>query len=161
VTRSANDSGKQVIAVYARSLEAWNRRDADGFAALFTEMGSCVGFDGSQMNGQAEIAATLGDIFANHPTAAYVAKIREVRVLNSEVTLIRAVAGMVPPGTTALLPARNAVQSLVVVGEADQRRIALLHNTPAAFDGRPQLVAELSAELRAVLRGGKTIVDAS
>ncbi len=160
MTRSSEESEKEVVAVYTRLLEAWNRRDANGFAVLFTELGSSVGFDGSQMNGRAEIAATLGDIFANHPTAAYVAKIREVRALDSAVTLVRAIVGMVPPGKTDLMPARNAVQSLVVVAEAAQLRIALLHNTPAAFDGRPQLVEELNAELGEVLRSGKTVVNA-
>ncbi|MEP6831862.1 MAG: SgcJ/EcaC family oxidoreductase [Gemmatimonas sp.] len=160
MTRSSKDSEKEVVAVYTRLLEAWNRMDAKEFAALFTEMGSCVGFDGSQMNGRAEIAATLGDIFANHNTAAYVAIVREVRALNTEVTLLRAVVGMVPPGKSELLPARNAVQSLVLAAEADQWRIALLHNTPATFDGRPQLVTELTAELREALRTGKTVVGA-
>lgn len=31
-------------------LEAWNRRSADDFAALFTPDGSAIGFDGSPMD---------------------------------------------------------------------------------------------------------------
>jgi uncharacterized protein (TIGR02246 family) len=60
---------ERVSAVYRQLLEAWNRRDADAFAAAFTDDGSCVGFDGSMMNGRAEIASTLGGIFEHHPTA--------------------------------------------------------------------------------------------
>ena len=60
---------KPALAVYRQLLEAWNRRDADDFAAAFTEDGSCVGFDGSMMNGRAEIASTLRGIFDQHPTA--------------------------------------------------------------------------------------------
>lgn len=152
-----DDERQQIVTTYQRLLEAWNRRDADAFGALFTESGTAVGFDGSQMNGQAEIQATLRAIFADHRTASYVAKIREVRPLGPGVTLLRAVVGMIPPGATELNPAVNAVQSLVTVTEAGRTRIALLHNTPAAFHGRPQMVEQLTAELSEVVRQGQLI----
>jgi uncharacterized protein (TIGR02246 family) len=60
---------ERILAVYRQLLETWNRRDADGFASVFTDDGSCVGFDGSTMNGRAEIASTLLGIFENHPTS--------------------------------------------------------------------------------------------
>jgi len=70
--------------LYQQLLENWNRRDAVAFAALFAEDASVVGFDGSQMNGRAEIATEIGQIFADHPTSRYVGKIREVRQLAPE-----------------------------------------------------------------------------
>jgi uncharacterized protein (TIGR02246 family) len=145
------------IAVYSRMLEAWNQRDADGFASLFTADGSVVGFDGSQMNGATRIATELRAIFANHPTAVYVAKVREVRPLDSRIMLLRAVVGMAPPGKAELNPAVNAIQSLVVLETGGQPRIALLQNTPAAFHGRPELAEQLTAELSEVLRSGKIV----
>jgi uncharacterized protein (TIGR02246 family) len=125
---------------------------------LFTEDGSCVGFDGSQMNGRAEIASTLRDIFTHHKTASYVARVRETRELAPGVTLIRAVVGMVPPGQSALNPAVNAVQSVVTVSRDGGAKIALLHNTPAAFHGRPELAEQLTRELTEVLQNGRTLV---
>jgi hypothetical protein len=59
----------------------------------------------------------MGTIFANHPTAAYVYKVREARVLDPGTVLLRAVAGMVPPGKKILDPSKNAIQSLVAVEE--------------------------------------------
>jgi hypothetical protein len=76
------------------------------------------------------------------------------------VTLLRAVAGMIPPGKTELNPAANAIQSLVVVTEAAQPRIALLHNTPAAFHGRPHMVEQLTDELTEVVRQGQLVAEA-
>jgi uncharacterized protein (TIGR02246 family) len=146
-----------VTSRYRQLLDAWNRRDADAFASLFTADGSVVGFDGSQMNGAAQIASELRAIFANHQTATYVAKVREVRSLDAKTTLVRAVVGMVPPGKTELNPAVNAIQSLVILGTTAQPRIALLHNTPAAFHGRPELAEQLTTELTEVLRGGKVV----
>ena len=150
-------TSEQAISLYTRLIGAWNRRSAADFAALFSTTGNTVGFDGSPLDGQAAIASTLHEIFTSHPTAAYVAKIREVRRLGSDVTLLRAVVGMVPPGQTQLNPAVNALQSVLIVEEDGQLRICLLHNTPAAFHGRPHLAEQLTEELNDVLRSGQIV----
>jgi uncharacterized protein (TIGR02246 family) len=148
---------EKVLAAYRSLLDAWNRQDAAAFAALFTESGRSVGFDGSQMNGRFEIAAALREIIGDHQTARYVAKVQEVRRVGADVTLIRAVAGMVPPGKTEINPATNAIQSVVLVEESGDARIALFQNTPAAFHGRPQLAEALTKELTEVLRRGELV----
>src|SRR5688572_9415917 len=99
--------------LYHQLLEGWNRRQAGELAALFTQDGQQVGFDGSHYNGRAAIEAAIGQIFADHQTARYVGKIKEVRWLTADVALLRAVVGMVPPGQADLNPAVNAIQSLV------------------------------------------------
>jgi uncharacterized protein (TIGR02246 family) len=104
------------------------------------------------MNGQAEIEATLAPIFADHPTATYFAKLREVRFLAPNVVLLRAVVGMTPPGKTEINPATNAIQSLVATKEDNRWRIALFQNTPAQFHGRPELVAQMTEELQQLVR---------
>ena len=147
-----------VVALYSQLLEAWNRRDADAFASLFTADASVVGFDGSQMNGAAQIASELRAIFTHHQTASYVAKVREVRQLDTGTFLLRAVVGMAPPGQAELNPAVNAIQSGVFVETAGDLKIALLQNTPAAFHGRPQLAEELTRELTGVLHHGDVVV---
>ncbi|HSL69075.1 MAG TPA: SgcJ/EcaC family oxidoreductase [Longimicrobiales bacterium] len=104
---TATSADGEIRLLYEHLLEAWNRRAARAMAALFAANGSMVGFDGSQANGRSEIEAHLAPIFADHPTAAYVAKVREVRFLGSHIALLRAVAGMVPPGARELNPALN------------------------------------------------------
>jgi len=146
------------LAVYARLLDAWNRQDADSFAQTFAEDGNAVGFDGSQMNGRSEVASTLRAIFIHHKTARYVARIRDVREIAPGVALIRSVVGMVPPGQTELNPAVNAIQSVIVVGTGGNLMITLLHNTPAAFHGRPELAQQLTSELTEALRTGETVI---
>ncbi len=148
---------EQATALYAQLIDAWNRRNAVDFAALFSLTGSSVGFDGSPLDGRAVIESTLLEIFAHHPTAAYVAKVREVRQLGPGVALLRAVVGMLPPGQTEINPAVNAMQSVVMVNEGERWTIALLQNTPAAFHGRPQAAAALTDELTAVLRSRTTV----
>jgi uncharacterized protein (TIGR02246 family) len=142
----------EVGALYWELLDCWNRRDAHAYAALFEQEGHVVGFDGSVMNGRAEIEAHIGQVFADHMTAAYVGKVRGVRFLTPEVAVLRAVAGMVPPGQSAINPAVNAIQTVVAAKDEDgQWRIALFQNTPAQFHGRPEVGLQLTEELGELL----------
>lgn len=149
---SDKDAERATRELYQRLIEAWNKRNARDYALLFASSGSVVGFDGSQVNGQLEIGAHLSEIVSHHQTAAYVTIVREVRSLAPDVTLLRANAGMVPPGKDELNPELNAVQSMVAARKNNKWEIALFQNTPAAFDNRPELRKQLTEELRAVLR---------
>ena len=142
--------------LYEQILLAWNQRDAAAMAACFADDGNMIGFDGSQVDSGRAIEDHLRPIFADHPTAAYVAKVREARRLGPDVGILRAVAGMVPPGSDDLKPELNTVHTLVAVQGADGWRAALFQSTPAAWHGRPQDSAALVEELRAVLRRGLT-----
>jgi methyltransferase (TIGR00027 family)/uncharacterized protein (TIGR02246 family) len=138
--------------LYRGLLDAWNRRDAAGMAALFAHNGSLVGFDGSQIDGgPPAVEAHLTPIFASHATPTYVAAFREVRELAPKVSLVRAVAGMVPEGRHGLNAALNAVHTLVAVEGGGTWRAAMFQSTPAAFHGRPDLAQALTAELRALV----------
>jgi uncharacterized protein (TIGR02246 family) len=142
----------RVLAMYQKLLQSWNMRDAEKFASLFAEDGQAIGFDGSAMNGRADIASTLAAVFLNNRTATYVSKIREVREIAPGVALLRAVVGMVPPDHFNLNPSVNAVQSVVFVGQGDAVKIVLLQSTPAAFHGRPEVADALTQELEELLR---------
>lgn len=150
----ASRDEQEVRGLYRDLLECWNRRDAAGLAKLFADDGQVIGFDGSQMRGPAEIETTLGRIFTDHPTAAYVSIVRDVRLLGPDVALLRAVVGMVPPGGADLNPAVNAIQSLVAARRVGRWRVELFQNTPAAFHGRPEESQRLTDELRAALHAG-------
>ena len=158
---AANYKGKQamgsqddsIVKLYQQLLDAWNDRDAAAFARLFSEQGSIVGFDGSTANGRTQIEAHLKPIFADHPTARYVSKVREVRDLALGTAVLRAIAGMIPPGEKRLKPDRNAVQTLVASRQdASDWQIEVFQNTPARFDGRPEEADRLTRELEQELQ---------
>jgi uncharacterized protein (TIGR02246 family) len=134
--------------LYTEILRSWNAGDAAGFSRVFSRSGSMVGFDGSQVNGQDNIEAHLARVFSSHSTAAYVGKVREVRLLGDEAVLLRAVAGMVQPGKSELKPALNTIHSLVAAYQGDRYRVELFQSTPAAFHGRPEDSERLTAELQ-------------
>jgi uncharacterized protein (TIGR02246 family) len=130
------------------SASCWNQQDAAAMAACFEQDGNMVGFDGSQVDSRQAIDVHLRPIFADHPTATYVAKVREVRMLRPEVGILRAVAGMIPPGSNDLNPALNTIHTLVAVRNGEDWRAALFQSTPAAWHGRLQDAAALTDELR-------------
>ncbi len=150
-------SEEQVYALYRRMLDGWNRRDAVLMAAQFEPNGNSIGFDGSQMAGQAEISAVLQQMFAQHATPPFVHKLKEIRFLTPDVALLQAIVGMVPPGKSGLEPALNAVQTIVAHRRDGLWRVSQLQNTPAAMHGQPQLVQQMTAELSAVLEADKEL----
>lgn len=150
---------KEVGLLYQELLKRWNKRRASEMTDLFAEDGNLVGFDGSQINGRSEARTVLSQIFANHQTAAYLGIIKEVRLLSPDVAILRAVAGMVPPGESDINPEVNAVQTLVAVKQQNNWIIALFQNTPAAFHGRPELSERLTEELRQALRTSSNEID--
>src|SRR5215211_2227816 len=115
--------------LYEQILIAWNQQDAAAMAAQFEEDANLVGFDGSQADSRAAIEDHLRPIFADHPTAAYVAKVREIRMLGGNVGILRADVGMIPPGSDDINPALNTIQTLVAVQNADGWRAALFQST--------------------------------
>lgn len=141
------DAQEALTNLYERLVDGWNAADAEAMAAVLAEDGLVVGFDGSQMVGRAAVAGELGRIFADHETARYVTKVRRVTPLGDDAGLLYAVAGMVPPGGTEIMPDRNAVQTVVAHRSGDDWTIDLFQTTPAQLHGRPELSEALTAEL--------------
>ena len=145
------NESQNVKVVYEQFIRAWNNRDAEGMASLFAEQGEMIGFDGSQANGPEEILAHLSPVFRDHPTAPYVNMVKEIRFLGTDVAMLRAIAGMVPPGQSDILPAVNAHHTLIAVHSEKGWQIELFQNTPAQFHGRPELVEQMTDELRKLI----------
>lgn len=138
--------------LYARLLDAWNRRSGKDYAAECTPDAELIGFDGYQHAGRETIESDMQGIFDRHATPHYVYRVRSVRLLTPEVAYLRAVTGLIPDGQTDINPALNAVQCLVAVKRDGRWLTASFQNTPAQFHGRPDLAQELTDELRAVLK---------
>ena len=136
-------SDHQIRRLYEQMLIAWNQQDAPAIAACFEEDGNLVGFDGTQADSRADIEDHLRPIFADHPTSAYLAK-------------VRAVVEMIPPGLDEINPTGKSIQTLVAVQNADGWQAALFQSTPAAWHGRPQDSPSLTEELHDVMRRGLT-----
>lgn len=141
--------------LYIKLLACWNNHDAQQYSDLFSEDANVIGFDGSQMNGKQEIKKELTRIFKEHKPAAYINIIREIRFVSPEVSILRAVVGMVTPRKSDINPEVNAVQTMIAQKRNGEFFIELFHNTPAAFHGQPDLREKLSEELRELITAQK------
>lgn len=146
-----SETQTEILALYQLVLQQWNKRNAATMTGMFAANGILIGFDGSQLNGRAEIYAVLDEIFTNFPTAAYISIVKDVKMLSETSAQLLAVVGMVASGATDISPQVNAIQTMTAIVEEGKWRVALLQNTPAAFHGRPELAEQLSADLRHVL----------
>lgn len=142
----------EVQALYQQLIDGWNNRSARAMADQFAEDGEMIGFDGSQAIGREEIFSHLDPIFKEHPTPPFVTKVKNVRFLDSDAAILRAIAGMVPPGQSEIDPKLNTHHTLVAVKKDGKWQIALFQNTPAQFHGRPELVEQMTEELIQLLR---------
>jgi uncharacterized protein (TIGR02246 family) len=120
-------------------------------AECFSTEGIMIGFDGSVAEGGTAIRQHLSPIFADHPTAAFVAIVRTTHSSGSA-AILRADVGMVPPGAMEINPAANARQTIVAGEEGGRWKIKLFQNTPAALHGDEKGREALSAELNAAFK---------
>lgn len=144
-------SEEAVRSLYRRVIDGWNAKDAGAISAPVAADGLFIGFDGSQMHGRDQVAAELGRVFSDHEPASYVTIVRSVKALGPDTAILHAVAGMVPPDGSEIMPDRNTIQ--VLLGSRDENgwSAALFQNTPASFDGRPELSEALTMELSKLL----------
>jgi uncharacterized protein (TIGR02246 family) len=119
-------------------------------AAPFADDGAIIGFDGSVSSGKETIGKEMASIFADHETGRYAAKVKSVVMLGTQVVILRAIAGLVPPGQSAINSETNSHQTVVAERQEGQWKIVLFQNTPAQFHGRPELVEDMTRELQAV-----------
>jgi uncharacterized protein (TIGR02246 family) len=143
-------SENEVTALYENLIAGWNAHDGEAMAGPFAADGVIIGFDGSMSTGKQTIGAEMASIFADHETGRYAVKVQSVRTLGPEAVILRAIAGLVPPGQGAINAETNSHQTVVAESQDGQWRIVLFQNTPAQFHGRPELVEDMTRELQAV-----------
>src|SRR5688572_11810128 len=92
----------EVRALYDTLITAWNDHDGTAVAAAFAEDGVVIGFDGSVSSGKQTIGSEMANIFADHETGRYAVKVKSIRRLGQHAMILRAIAGLVPPGQAAI-----------------------------------------------------------
>ncbi|WP_181350339.1 SgcJ/EcaC family oxidoreductase [Thalassobacillus sp. CUG 92003] len=144
----SRNTDEVIQSLYHQLIKAWNERDAAGMASHFSDEGVQIGFDGSTLTGKNEIHSHLEAIFSNNATPPFLTKITKVRKLGDDAAILHAIAGMVPPGSSDINPELNAHQTLVAVLRNNNWEIELFQNTPAQYHGRPELVEQMTEDLK-------------
>jgi uncharacterized protein (TIGR02246 family) len=155
---AANDSADEaaVRALYQQVMDGWNQGSGDAFAAVFTEDGDLIGFDGTHFKGRQEIAPFHQRLFDKWLKGSrLVGEVKDVRFLSPDVALMHAVGGTVLRGKSEPVPERDSIQTLVATRQDGEWRLAAFQNTrlhPMDSSAGPFLVWTLSDLLWKVFR---------
>ena len=147
-----------VRGLYGELMDGWNRGSGEAFAAVFTEDGDLVAFDGTHFEGRAEIAPfhqVLFDKWLNG--TRLVGRVKDVRFLSPDVALMHAVGSTIMRGKTVPSPERVSIQTFVAVRRDGQWRLAAFQNTRLRVmrNGITFLVSAFSDLLWKILRLNK------
>jgi uncharacterized protein (TIGR02246 family) len=116
--------------LYRELMDGWNRGNGEDFAAVFTEDGDLVAFDGTHFKGREEIAPFHQGLFDKWMKGTrLVGRVKDVRFLSPDVALMHAVGSTIMRGRTAPSPERDSIQTLVAVRHDGQWRLAAFQNT--------------------------------
>src|ERR671911_340446 len=116
--------------LYTELMDGWNRGSGEDFAAVFTEDGDLVAFDGTHFKGRQEIAPFHQQLFDKWmKETRLVGQVEHVRFLSPDVALLHAVGGTVMRGKTEPSPERDSIQTLVAVRQNGEWRLAAFQNT--------------------------------
>ena len=127
-TNSADEAA--VSGLYQQLMDGWNRGSGDAFAAVFTEDGDLVAFDGTHFKGRQEIAPFHQQLFDKWMKGTrLVGQLKAVRCLSSDVALMHAVGSTVMPGKTEPSPERDSIQTLVAVRQGGEWSLTAFQNT--------------------------------
>ena len=119
-----------IRALYQKLIDAWG--DTDAYAALFTEDGDYVAFDGSHARGRIEIARAHRPLFEGILKGSRLVDVGipvEVRFLSPDVSLVH--SGGAVLRARQKKPSRRAisVQTMVAVKQEDRWLFAAFQNT--------------------------------
>jgi uncharacterized protein (TIGR02246 family) len=155
---AANHSADEaaVRALYQQLMDGWNQGSGDAFAAVFTEDGDLVAFDGTHFKGRQEIAPFHQQLFDKWLKGSrLVGQVKDVRFLSPDIALMHAVGGTVLRGKSEPVPERDSIQTLVATRQDGEWRLAAFQNTrlhPMDSSAGPFLVWTLSDLLWKVSR---------
>ena len=116
--------------LYRELMAGWNRGSGEDFAAVFTEDGDLVAFDGTHFEGRAQIAPFHQELFDKWLKGTrLVGRVKDVRFLSPDVALMHAVGSTIMRGKSVPSPERDSIQTLVATRQNGEWRLAAFQNT--------------------------------
>jgi uncharacterized protein (TIGR02246 family) len=116
--------------LYRELMDGWNRGSGEAFAAVFTEDGDLVAFDGTHFEGRAQIAPFHQELFDKWLKGTrLVGRVKDVRFLSPDVALMHAVGSTIMRGKSVPSPERDSIQTLVATRQNGEWRLAAFQNT--------------------------------
>jgi uncharacterized protein (TIGR02246 family) len=129
-----------VRGLYEQLMETWNRGDGAAFAAVFTDDGDLVAFDGTHFRGRAQIAAFQQELFDKWMKGTrLVGGVERLRFVSPDVAVMHALGNTIARRRSSPARERASIQTLVAVHTSAGWRLAAFHNTRVRPIGRGAL----------------------
>jgi uncharacterized protein (TIGR02246 family) len=130
-TTDADTTEEKVVRdVYQHFMDAWNQGDGEALAAVFTDDGDLVGFDGHHLKGREEIAPWHQQLFDKWLKGSrLVGNVEDVRFVGPDVAVMHAVGGTIMRGKSKPSPGRDSIQTLIVTRRGHEWQVAAFQNT--------------------------------
>jgi uncharacterized protein (TIGR02246 family) len=111
-------------------LDGWNQEDADKFASPFAEDGSFVAFDGTRLDGRAQIAEFHRPLFKTHLKGMRLSGfVDQCRFVAPDVAILQSLGSTALRAHEAPAAHRDSVQTLVCLKQRGKWAIAAFQNT--------------------------------
>ena len=119
-----------VRALYQQLMDGWNQGSGAAFAAVFTDDGDLVAFDGTHLKGREEIARVQQRLFDRFlKSTRLVGDVEDVRFLDPDTAVMHAVGNTVMRRKTKPSRERASIQTLIAVRQGSTWRVAAFQNT--------------------------------
>jgi uncharacterized protein (TIGR02246 family) len=119
-----------VRGLYHELIEGWNEGSGARFAAVFTDDGDLVAFDGTHLGGRSVIEAFQQELFDKWVKGTRLTgTIEQVRFLDADTAVMLATGGTIMRRKTKPARARDSIQTLVAVRTPDGWRLTAFQNT--------------------------------
>jgi uncharacterized protein (TIGR02246 family) len=136
-SQSDSDEEAAVRALYNELMDAWNTGSGEAYAAVFSEEGDLIGFDGVHFKGHREIVPFHQRLFETHLKGTrLIGKVTGVRFLGPNVAVMHARGGTVMRGKSVPAPERDSIQTLVATKRGGEWRLAAFQNMRVRPMGR-------------------------
>lgn len=143
-------SVEAMSAIPARMNEAWNNGDATAFAADFADDAEFVAFEGTILEGRAQIVAYHQPFFDSILKGSRLVggRVHFARVVEPGWGVVHHRVGVVMPGEDKPLASRDSMQLLVVRWQDEQWKVVALQNSRVISLDAQQALDELAAGSR-------------
>jgi uncharacterized protein (TIGR02246 family) len=129
---STQDSNSEIAIhqCYEQLMDGWNIGSAEAFAATFAEDGHLVGFDGTHLEGRQAITEFQRPLFEKWLKGTrLVGEVTNIQFLTADLAVVHAIGGTIMRGQTKPDPARDSIQTLIMIQREGSWQVLAFQNT--------------------------------
>jgi uncharacterized protein (TIGR02246 family) len=143
---------KPIIHLLDSLLMCWDEESPFKIQTLFSEEGSIIDSDGTIITGNKNIFHYLKNLFQNKKPPHIVYNIREIKIINNDLTILIAEIGMYRKDYVEIDSALNSILCMTAIQTNQTWKIEHLQFTSASYPNNPDTKKIMTDELNKKLK---------